>query len=109
MNVDVPKDVFGRVLREGDYIAAGMAFGRSTVLRVGQVISVAPTKSEYSSAWNIRVKWRNNGNINPTGYRSREVRDSTIKWEPGYSFAKFVIMDKDAVEQYPADIGEDDG
>ena len=99
-----PEDIFGRTPQIGDYIAAGMSLGQSSVLRIGEIVDIKETRDSYSKEptgnFGIRVRWRNNGRSE----YSWDVKDSRIKWEPGYSYAKFVILDKGFVEQFPADI-----
>lgn len=101
-----PKDIFGRPLNIGDYIAAGMNYGQSSVLRIGEVINVKQSSSYGTpnpNKFSIRVRWRNNGDTS-TQWRRYEVKDSTILWQAGYSYAKFLILDKAFVNVYPADI-----
>lgn len=104
-----PKDVFKRPLKIGDMIAAGMSYGQSSVLRVGEVVNIKASKPRYGREneaprkFSVRVKWRNNGDQNPR-YQYGEVKDSNFIYEEGYSYAKFIILDRAFVEQYPADI-----
>lgn len=104
-----PLDVFKRPLNIGDYIAAGMSHGQSSVLRIGEVINIK-NSSSYGTVnpnkFSIRVRWRNNGDTS-TQWRRYEVKDSTILWQVGYSYAKFLILDKAFVSVYPADILEE--
>lgn len=112
MNTDVPwpKDVFKRPLQINDYIAAGMSYGQSSVLRIGQVVNIKASKPRYGREeeaprkFSVRVAWRNNGNQTSNRW---EVKDSNFIYEEGHSYAKFVILDRAFVEQYPADILDD--
>jgi hypothetical protein len=111
MSTDIPwpKDVFKRPLQIGDMIAAGMSYGQSSVLRVGEVVNIKASKPRYGREneaprkFSVRVKWRNNGDQNPR-YQYGEVKDSNFIYEEGHSYAKFIILDRAFVEQYPADI-----
>lgn len=109
-----PKDVFKRHLQVGDYIAAGMNYGQSSVLRVGEVLNIKASKPRYGREdehprqFSVRVKWRNNGDQSVRTYSWGEVKDSNFIYEEGHSYAKFMILDKAQVEQYPADIKHDE-
>lgn len=95
-------DIFGQPVDVGDKVAVGMAFGRSSVLRIGEVLAVKETEDPYykRTKWSIRVKWTHNG---PSDW-SWDVRESTIKYESGFSYAKLVVLPRDFVEQFPPDI-----
>lgn len=103
------KDVFGQEAKVGDKIAAGMAFNRSSVLRVGEIIAIKEGKvGHYSGAgtkWSIRVKWTHNRYSGDSRYY--DVKESTIKVEEDYSYAKFVILPPEYVAQFPSDIKDD--
>lgn len=102
------KDIFGREVQVGDYIAAGMNLNRSSVLRIGRVVKINKTldwEKKETGRESVRVKWRNNGDARERSYW--EVKDSNILYDPTYYYAKVVILDPDFVEQYPADIKDD--
>lgn len=105
-DVPWPKDVFKRPLQVGDYIAAGMSYGQSSVLRVGLVVGIKQSKSTHGSAnpnkFSIRVRWRNNGDL--SGRRYWEVKDSNILYQENYSYSKFMILDPAQVLPFPPDI-----
>lgn len=110
-SVPHPKDIFGRPLNIGDYIAAGMNYGQSSVLRIGEVINIKQSSSYGTpnpNKFSIRVRWRNNGDTTDRQWKRYEVKDSTILWQANYSYAKFVILDKAFVNVYPADILDED-
>lgn len=101
-------DIFGQPVNEGDFIAVGMAFGRSSVLRVGRVVKIANAKDSYSSQvnyskWSITVEWTHNGDKTP-GRRYGHVEKSTIKFEDSFTFAKFMVLPPNFVAQFPPDI-----
>lgn len=112
MSEDIPwpKDVFKRPLQIGMYIAVGMTYGQSSVLRIGEVINIKNSKPSYGSPdprkFSVRVRWRNNGNQDPR-YQRWEVKDSNFIYEEGHNYAKFVIMDKALVESFPPDITDE--
>lgn len=97
------KDIFDREVQVGDYIAAGMSLGHSSVLRVGRVLKITDTlnwNKQPSGRQSVRVRWRNNGKSN-----SRyDVKDSNIIADNGHSYAKVIILDPDFVEHYAPDI-----
>lgn len=107
-----PKDVFKRPAQVGDYIAVGMSYGKSSVLRVGEIVSIKASKPSYGEMpkvprkFSVRVKWRNNGD-QQVRYKWGEVKDSNFIYEEGHSYAKFMIVDKAQVEQFPADINHE--
>jgi hypothetical protein len=104
------KDVFGREVKVGDYIAAGMNYNRSSVLRVGKVIKIKERKeSKYSAdpdkvtGWSVRVRWTHNGDKDPR-WSYGEVEESTILGDVSYHYAKFVILPDGFAEQFPPDV-----
>lgn len=99
------KDVFGNVANVGDKIAAGMSFGQSSVLRIGEIIGIKDKVDNYNRVtYSIRVRWTHNGSEN---YRWG-VKESTIIVRDYYTYAKFVVLPKDYVAQFPDDIKRDD-
>ena len=104
------KDVFGRDVKVGDKIAAGMNYNRSSVLRIGEVVKVTEKSTMRGYAehrhevkkWTVRVRWTHNGSERPDGYG--EVQESSILGDESYSYAKFVILPKGFVDQFPPDI-----
>lgn len=99
------KDIFGREVAVNDYIAAGMNLNQSSVLRIGRVVKIGQTldyNKQPTGRESVRVRWRNNGDT--SGKRYWEVKDSNILYDPRYSYAKVVILDKEFVEQFDPDI-----
>lgn len=101
------KDIFGRPVQAGDKIAAGMSYGQSSVLRVGEVLyvkeKVDPHRPDHVK-WSVRVRWTHNGA--PT---SRwEVKESTILGDSLYRYAKILVLPEGFVDQFPSDITEED-
>lgn len=94
-------DIFGNIAVEGDKIAAGMSYGQSSVLRIGEIIGI---KTKEDGTHSVRVKWTHNGSEN---YRWG-VKESTILVRDHYTYAKFVILPKDYVAKFPDDIKRDD-
>jgi hypothetical protein len=106
------KDVFGRDVKVGDTIAAGMNLDRSSGLRVGKVIKVTERiGKEYSGrhgevvGWTVRVRWTHNGDREGKGYR--HVTESNILGAPHYYYAKFVILPEGFVDEFPPDVKDD--
>lgn len=102
------KDIFGREVHPGDYVAAGMNLDRSSVLRIGRVVSIKDTldwQKKPTGRQSVRIKWRNNGDRSNKRYW--EVKDSNILYDGSYTYAKVVILPPEFVEQFPADIEED--
>lgn len=108
-NAPWPKDVFKRPAQVGDMIAVGMSYGQSSVLRVGMIVGIKASKPRYGREdevprkFSVRVRWRNNGNQTSSRW---EVKDSNFIYEEGHSYAKFILLDKNEVDQYPKDIDE---
>ena len=100
-------DIFGQPAHVGDKIAAGMSYGKSSVLRIGEIISIKETDDRYGrTKWSVRVKWTHNGSEN---YKWG-VKESTILVHSHYTYAKFVVLPRDYVAQFPDDIiREDEG
>jgi hypothetical protein len=100
------KDIFGREVQVGDYVAAGMNLDRSSVLRIGQVVNINQTRDTYSKQLtgreSVRIRWRNDSPEGKKRYRS--VKDSNILCDPSYLYAKVVILDPDFVKQFEPDI-----
>jgi hypothetical protein len=97
------KDIFGREVEVGHFVAAGMNLNQSSVLRIGEVVKISETldwQKKPTGRQSVRIKWRNNG---PSEW-SWDVKDSNIIYDPTYSYAKVVILDPAFVEQFPADI-----
>lgn len=96
-------DIFGTEPKVGDKIAAGMSYGQSSVLRVGEIIGIKTKDAEYGNTnWSVRVKWTHNGSENQWG-----VKESTILVKSNYSYAKFVVLPPAYVAQFPDDIVRD--
>lgn len=101
-----PKDIFGVEAKVGDKIAAGMSYGQSSVLRVGEIIKITES-DKYNTGkpnYTIRVRWTHNGRSN---YRW-DVKESNILIKSDYSYAKFVILDSGYVNKFPPDIKDDE-
>lgn len=93
-------DVFGVVVNVGDKIAAGMSYGQSSVLRIGEVIGIKAKEDSYHRfQWSVRVRWTHNGHGS-----TYDVRESTIIVRSNYSYAKLVKLPTEFVEQYPPDV-----
>lgn len=96
-------DIFGVEPKVGDKIAAGMSYGQSSVLRVGEIIGIKDNAGKYSTTtWSMRVKWTHNGSEHQWG-----VKESSILVKSNYSYAKFVILPAELVAQHPDDIMRD--
>jgi len=98
-------DIFGNDVNVGDKVAVGMSYDRSSVLRVGEVISVKEAKPPYYMTnrpdyckWAIRIKWTHDGS-DGTGWGS--VKDSTIYHESSHTFAKLLVLPSDFVAANP--------
>lgn len=99
------KDIFGNTAKVGDKIAAGMSYGKSSTLRIGEIIGIKETQDSYSrSKWSVRVKWTHNGSEN---YKYG-VKESTIIVHDYYMYAKFAVLPPEYVAQFPDDIKRDD-
>lgn len=93
-------DVFGVVANVGDKIAAGMSYGQSSVLRIGEIIGIKGKEDTRGNVrWSVRVRWTHNGHGS-----SYDVRESTILIHSNYSYAKIVVLPKGFAEQYPEDV-----
>lgn len=106
------KDVFGRDLKVGDKIAAGMTYHRSSVLRIGEVTKIKERYKPYYGygtdpkelmGWSVRVKWTHNGD-KENRYKWSNIPDSTILGDVHYTYAKVVILPDGFVEQFPPDV-----
>lgn len=102
------QDIFGTPVKEGDVIAAGMAYGKSSVLRVGVIIGIKEkVETRFGGAtwtkYSIRVRWTHNG---ADGQSYCPVKESTILYQSDYTYAKFVVLPNDYVNQFPSDIKE---
>lgn len=94
------KDIFGVVVNVGDNIAAGMSYGQSSVLRVGEVIGIKCKEDSYHRfQWSVRVRWTHNGHGS-----TYDVRESTILVRSNYSYAKLMKVPAELVSQYPPDV-----
>lgn len=100
------RDVFGQEVEVGDKIAAGMAYMRSSVLRVGEIIKINAKPVSYGEGmrYSIRVRWTHNGNQGRPSYF--DVKESTILFEDRFTYAKFVKLPAGYVEQFPSDNGD---
>ena len=98
-------DIFGQPVKVGDYIAAGMAFNRSSVLRVGIVTAIEEKpinkwSDNSSTYWSVKVRWTHNGKDSVSSW---DVKESRIRIEPSYNYAKFVLLPSGYAEQFPED------
>lgn len=99
------KDVFGQDVHVGDKVAVGMAYNRSSVLRVGEIEAINEKPRPYSNLvmWTVRVRWTHDGDKREhKTYGSPKV--STIKVESNYYYAKLVVLPPGYAEQFPPDI-----
>lgn len=92
-------DIFGQEVKVGDWVAAGMALHRSSVLRVGKIVDIKESNKYNNAVWNVRIRWTHNGRSN----YSWDVKESAIRIEASHSYAKIVKMPADYVEQFPYD------
>lgn len=104
-------DIFGREVKAGDKVAVGMAYNRSSVLRVGEVLEVKEVEEERGygeyahtiTKWGVKVRWTHNGNPNST---YGEVKESTIRGDSTYSYAKLLVLPEGFVDEFPPDVSE---
>lgn len=106
-----PLDVFGQPVAVGDYIAAGMALHRSSVLRVGQIVAIKETNRGYNHhygrdlfKYSISVRWTHDGNQDKSSVGYGGKTTTTIQFETGYSYAKFLKLPASYVEGFKPDI-----
>lgn len=95
------RDIFGNEVKVGDKIAAGMSYGQSSVLRVGEIIAIKEKDDPYSRGrtdYSIRVRWTHNGSGS-----KYDVKESSILIKAVYSYAKILVLPKDYVEKFPMD------
>lgn len=102
------KDVFGQDVYTGDRVAVGMAYNRSSVLRVGEVMAIKEVPDTYGNGvtWRVRVRWTHDGDKRENK-RWGNPRESTIKVESNYYYAKLVVLPPGFAEQFPPDIKDD--
>lgn len=96
------KDIFGREVKTGDKVAVGMSYGQSSVLRVGEVISIKEKVDDYykQTKWSVRVKWTHNGSDKNNRWT---VKESTILGNSSYNYAKLIILPEGFVDEFPPD------
>lgn len=99
------KDIFGQSVNVGDHVAVGMAYNRSSVLRVGEVVAIKEKPASYGSGvvWRVTIRWTHDGDKRENK-RWGNPKESTIKVESNYTYAKLVILPLELVEQFPPDI-----
>lgn len=99
------KDIFGQSVNVGDRVAVGMAYNRSSVLRVGEVVTIKERPASYGSGtvWRVTIKWTHDGDKRPNK-RWGNPKVSTIKVESTYLYAKLVVLPPGYAEQFPPDI-----
>lgn len=98
-------DIFGQPVKVGDYVAAGMAYFRSSVLRVGVIIAIDEKpinkyRDDSPTYWSVKIRWTHNGSQTNYGW---DVKESRIRIEPGHNYAKFVLLPSGYAEQFPED------
>lgn len=95
-------DIFNNPVNIGDKVAVGMAYNRSSVLRVGEVVNIKETytgqnwrnKDIPNYKWSIRIKWTHDGS---DGSVYGSIKDSTIQHESTHTFAKLLVLPPDFV------------
>lgn len=104
-------DIFGNTVHVGDTVAVGMSFGRSSVLRVGEVVSIKEKNlgfhqyhNEDHLKWTVRIRWTHNGSGNRKAYG--EVKESNILHESTHTYAKLIVLPPGYAQRYPSDVGD---